>query len=276
MSKKSITTSTNLLKNQLLTLVSQEMLTPLTSVMGMASILNQEIYGPLKEKQKEYVEIINERSKYLRSLVEQMIALTRLDESCQNLESIPVDVKNLCQQIVKDLEAEMGCRQVKLKLLAGGSDHKILFFNKEFLRQILYNLIYSIIQSAGSGSEIKLHLSKKEEKFNVAVWVSHPILGDYLPHSHLYSQKLSTIEENNNSSLTLHKLQLTFAQLKKIIFDQQLKQEGDFTTNPSRDLLALLFSCQLAEKQGGSLWIHGSAQSGYRYILVLLHKTYVI
>ena len=89
MSKKSITTSTNLLKNQLLTLVSQEMLTPLTSVMGMASILNQEIYGPLKEKQKEYVEIINERSKYLRSLVEQMIALTRLDNTVKLIDTPP-------------------------------------------------------------------------------------------------------------------------------------------------------------------------------------------
>lgn len=268
--------STNLLKNQLLTLISQEMLTPLTSVMGMASILNQEIYGPLQEKQREYVEIINERSRYLRSLVEQMITLTRLDESCQNLEITSVDVTNLCQQIVRELEPEMVYRQVKLQLLARGSDHKILFVDQEILKQTLYNLIYSVIQSAGSGSEIKLHLFDKEEKFNVAVWVSHPILGDYLPHTQLYSEKLSTIEENNNSSLTLHKLQVTFAELKKIIFDQQLKQEEDSRTNPNRDLLALLFSCQLVEKQGGSLWIHGSAKSGYRYVLVLLYKTYVI
>ncbi len=269
MTNKSMTTSTDLLKNKLLTLVTQEMLTPLTSVMGMASVLNQEIYGPLTDKQREYVEVINERSRYLQSLVEEIIALAELDESGQNLEKTPVDVKNLCQQIVRNLELERVYRQVELHVLGGGSDRKIGLFDKEILEQTLYNLIYSVIQSAGSGSEVKLHLSEKQEELNVAVWVSHPLLGDNLPHTQLYSQRLSAIEQNSTSSLTLNRLQLTFAELKKIIFEEMPKQGENVTANPTRDLLALLFCCQLAEQQGGSLWIQGSAESGYRYILAL-------
>ncbi len=269
MTNKSMTTSTDLLKNKLLTLVTQEMLTPLTSVMGMASVLNQEIYGSLTDKQREYVEVINERSRYLQSLVEEIIALAKLDESGQNLEKTPVDVKNLCQQIVRNLEPERVYRQVELHVLGGGSDRKIGLFDKEILEQTLYNLIYSVIQSAGSGSEVKLHLSEKQEELNVAVWVSHPLLGDNLPHTQLYSQKLSAIEQNSTSSLTLNRLQLTFAELKKIIFEEMPKQGENVNANPTRDLLALLFCCQLAEQQGGSLWIQGSAESGYRYILAL-------
>ena len=269
MTKKYLTTSANLLKSNLLTLVTQEMLTPLTSIMGMGSVLNQEIYGSLTEKQREYVEVINERSRYLRSLVEQIIALAELDESGQNLETTPVDVKNLCQQIVRDLESEIIYQQVELQLLAGRSEQKIGLFDKEILEQTLYNLIYSVIQSAGSGSEVKLHLSEKQEELNVAVWVSHPILGDNLPHTQLYSQKLSEIEKNSQSSLTLNKLQLTFTELKQIIFEKMSKEGENVAANPPRDLLALLFSCQLAEQQDGSLWIQGSTESGYRYILVL-------
>ncbi len=269
MTKKSITTSDNLVKNKLLTLVTQEMLTPLTSVMGMASVLNQEIYGPLTDKQREYVEIINERSRYLRSLVEEIIALAKLDEFGKILETTPVDVKNLCQQIVRDLEPERVHRKIEFQLLAGASDRKIGLFDKEVLEQTLYNLIYSVIQSAASASRVNLHLSEKQEELNVAVWVSHPVLGDNLPHAQLYSQKLSAIEKNSKSNLMLNRVQLTFAELKEIIFEQMPKQGENVAANPTRDLLALLLSCQLAEQQGGSLWIQGSAESGYRYVLAL-------
>ncbi|NET25681.1 sensor histidine kinase KdpD [Okeania sp. SIO1I7] len=269
MTKESITQSSNIVKNKLLSLLTQEMLTPLTSVMGMASVLNQEIYGSLTDKQRKYVEVINERSRYLQLLVEEIIALTKLDESGKTSEKTPVDVKNICQQIVRDLEPEIVHQQIKVQLLAGSSD-RVCFFDKIALEQTLYNLIYSVIKSTGSGSGVKIHLSEKQEEFNIAVWVSHPILGDNLPHAQLYSQKLSEIEnQDNQSSLMLNRLQLTFDELTTIVFDKMSIQGENVAANPTRDLLALLLSCQLAEQNGGSFWVQGSTELGYRYILTL-------
>ncbi len=114
------------------------MLTPLTSVIGMASVLKEENYGPITEKQKKYLEIINESSRYLRSLVEEIVALTKLHESGQNLEPTPVDVKNICQQIVRDLEAETIYRQIEVILLAGYSN-QVSVFDQAVLEQTLYN-----------------------------------------------------------------------------------------------------------------------------------------
>ena len=45
--------STDQLKIELLDRLMQELRTPLTSVMGMTSVLSREIYGPLRQKQKE-------------------------------------------------------------------------------------------------------------------------------------------------------------------------------------------------------------------------------
>ncbi|NEP38877.1 MAG: HAMP domain-containing histidine kinase [Okeania sp. SIO2H7] len=269
MTKESIIKSSNLIKNKLLSLLIQEMLTPLTSVMGMASVLHQEIYGSLTDKQRKYVEVIHERSQYLRLLVEEIIGLTKLDESGQTSEKTPVDVKNICQQIVRDLEPEIVHQQIKVQLLAGSSD-QVCFFDKIALEQTLYNLIYSVIKSTGSGSGVKIHLSEKQEEFNIAVWVSHPILGDNLPHAQLYSHKLSEIEnQDNQSSLMLNRLQLTFDELTTIVFDKTSIQGENIAAEPTRELLALLLSCQLAEQNGGSFWVQGSTELGYRYILTL-------
>ena len=264
MTKESITKSDNSVKIKLLTLLTQELLTPLTSVMGMASVLNQGIYGPLTDKQREYVEVINERSRYLQSLVEEIIALAKLEAGDITLEQTAVDIKNFCQQIVRNLEAEAAHLQVEIKLLAGPSD-RILLVNKAVVEQALHNLILSVIQSAGSGSGVKIHLSEKEQELNVAVWVSHPFLGDNLPHSQLYSQKLSELEKNQSGSL--HRLQVTFSDLRAIIFDKIPNETETFAVKQTREMLALLLSCQLAEKHGGSLWVQGSAELGYRYIM---------
>lgn len=269
MTKESITQSSNLVKNKLISLLTQEMLTPLTSVMGMASVLNQEIYGSLTDKQREYVEVINERSRYLRSLVEEIITLTKLDESGKSSEKTPVDVRNLCQQIVRVLEPETVNQQIKVQLFAGSSD-RVCFFDKTALEQTLYNLIYSVIKSTGSGSGVKIHLSEKPKEFNIAVWVSHPILGDNLPHAQLYTQKLLEMEnEDNKSSLMINRLQLTFEELTTIVFERTPQQGENIAPHPTRDLLALLLSCQLVEQNGGSFWVQGSIELGYRYILSL-------
>lgn len=264
--KENISNSSKFVQNKLMTILSEEMLTPLTSIMGMTSILNQEIYGKLTNKQREYVEVINQSSRYLQSLVEEIIALAQLEESAKNTEKTMVDLTNICQQIVKNLEPETTHRKVEVQLLAGASD-QVLYFDKAILEQILYNLFYSVIQTAGSGSVVKIHLSQKSEEVDIAVWVLHPVLGDNLPHAQLYSEKLSEVENNEESSLRLNKLQLTYADLTTIIFEKKSKQTGNISVNPSQDLLALLFSCQLAEQNGGSLWIQGSEQLGYRYIL---------
>ncbi len=112
-------------------------------------------------------------------------------------------------------------------------------------------------------------MSEKQKELHVAVWVSHPILGDHLPHAQLYSENLSEIEQDGEYGLELNRLQSTFAELTKIIFDKIPKQGDNVTSNPTYELLALLFSCQLAETHGGSLWIQGAAELGYRYILTL-------
>jgi signal transduction histidine kinase len=270
MPKKSITTSnnSNSVKIKLLSLLTQEMLTPLTSVIGMATVLNQEIYGSLTDKQREYVEVINERSRYLRSLVEEIIALAKLDESGKNPEPTAVDIKNLSQQIVRNLEPEAAHRQVELKLLSGPSD-RIWLVDKAIIEQTLHNLFLSVIQSAGAGSGVKIHLSEKQQELHVAVWVSHPFLGDNLPHAQLYSHKLSELEKNSESGLRLNRLQITFSDLTAIIFEKIPKQPENASAGQTREMLTLLLSCQLAEQQGGSLWVQGSDELGYRYILTL-------
>ena len=276
-----ITPSTNSVSLKLLDRLSEELLTPLTSILGMASVLSQEIYGPLTAKQKEYVDILNERGRYLRSLAEEIVALAKLTDSGPKLDRKAVDPDNLCQQAIASMAPVASGKQVKITLDRGlrhsinpeNSGSQLLLLDKNIFQQMLQNLLLSVIDTADADSSVKLHLSRKEQEFDLALWMSHPILGESLPHSQLYRDKLSAQEQTdppagklNLPAPGLNRVKLASSELAKGILEGR-HQEANATASKSPDLLRLLLACQLLELQGGTLWIQGSPDLGYRYLL---------
>jgi len=284
MTNKPIDLSTNSIKVKLLNYLAQELLTPLTSVVGMASVLKQEIYGPLTNKQKEYIDVIQDSSRSLRSLVEEIVELAELDDSAFTLKRTAIDIETLCQQVVTILSPAASKREQEINLSMGPGP-RIWLVDKDKAQQMLHHLIFSIIQSAGAGSVIRVHVSRKEEGINLGVWVFHPWLGESLPHAKLYSDYLLKVGSDSGSpsnsetdSLGLEpqlptqgsqRLTLAFSELAALVAQNAEDTAPVLAGYGARERLGLLLCCQLVEIQGGQLSIQGAPESGYRYVLWL-------
>lgn len=284
MTNKPIDLSTNSIKVKLLNYLAQELLTPLTSVVGMASVLKQEIYGPLTNKQKEYIDVIQDSSRSLRSLVEEILELAELDDSAFTLKRTAVDIETLCQQVVTILSSAASRREQEINLSLGPGP-RIWLVDKDKVQQMLHHLIFSIIQSAGAGSVIRVHVSRKEDGINIGVWVFHPWLGESLPHAKLYSDYLLKVGSGSGSpsnsetdSLGLdpqlptqgaQRLTLAFSELAALAAQNAEDTAPVLAGYGARERLGLLLCCQLVEIQGGQLSIQGAPESGYRYVLSL-------
>ncbi len=284
MTKKPIDLSTNSIKVKLLNYLAQELLTPLTSVIGMASVLNQEIYGPLTSKQKEYIDVIQDSSRSLRSLVEEILELAELDDSAFTLRRTAVDIETLCQQVVTILSPAASRQEQEINLSMGPGP-RIWLVDKDKVQQMLHHLIFSIIQSAGAGSVIRVHVSRKEDGINIGVWVFHPWLGESLPHAKLYTDYLLKAGSGSGSpsnsetdSLGVEpqlptqgsqRLTLAFSELASLVAENAEETAPVLAGYQARERLGLLLCCQLVEIQGGQLSIQGAPESGYRYVLWL-------
>ncbi|HEY9614553.1 GAF domain-containing sensor histidine kinase [Allocoleopsis sp.] len=282
--------ATNFLKVKLLAQLTQELRTPLTSVMGMASVLNRQLYGPLTSKQKEYLEIIHRSGQHLVSLVDEIFDLTIFDESSERLQLTSVDIEMLCQQAINSLLEIAQCRQLEIRISVEPGN-RICLLDKDKVRQILYYLVYSVIHSADAGGEVRLHVSRKIDKLNIAVWAAHPWLGQSLPQlgeefveSSLpssaiaaVSQALETLPSNDSlggSELTMSSylpLANPVLSSEALAVALSLNSEPKKTTgkNGSRESLGLLLSCHLAELHGGEISTQGSLEAGYRYVVSL-------
>jgi signal transduction histidine kinase len=73
------------IQGELLADLAQELRTPLTSILGMASVLQQEIYGPLCRKQKDYLGIIHQSGQRLVEIVDEISTLSESHPSGDQL-----------------------------------------------------------------------------------------------------------------------------------------------------------------------------------------------
>jgi signal transduction histidine kinase len=275
-----ISQPTNVIKMKLLAQLTQELRTPLTSVIGMASVLRREVYGPLTSKQREYLEIIHNSGQNLISLVDEIVNLGVLREQGGNLQIASVDIEMLCQQVINSLVDIAKQQQQELRLSVEPGN-RIWLLDKDKVRQALYYLIINVLELAEAGGEVRVHVSRRNQALNIAVWLSHPWLGDGLPQVEAYSQSVtkalalsrSSVADNRHSvanDTLLGNQVLTSAALMKVINEGEIININHKPTEKiSRDVLGLLLSCHLVELHGGQVIVQGSSESSYRYIVKL-------
>lgn len=255
------------LRVELLTHLTQELRTPLTSVLGMASVLNREIYGPLTHKQKEYLDIIHQSGRYLLSLVNEILELSALKSGEQALNLVSVDIEMLCQQVINTLEqaADRHDQQIRLSVEPG---RRIWQLDKEKVRQMLYHLVLNIIQSANAGSTVRLHVSRKESTLSIAIWISHPWLGEGLPYRNTPpkpSLVSMTLGGDGYDSYYLSDVEVDTLSQQKFIpeISESILHDGSN--------LGVLLCRQYAEAHQGQLTLQRVSETSYRYIIHLPH-----
>lgn len=283
-------------KLELLDQLIQELRTPLTSVLGMATVLAREIYGPLMNKQKEYLEVIQKSGRYLLSLVNEISELGAINGNIETLNLAPVDIEMLCQQVSHTLEDAAKRREHQLRLFVERDQNRTWILDKEKVRQLLYHLIFNVIQSATTGSTIRIHVFQSADKIKkIAISVSHPWLGGGLTEidpcfCQLPMSIAAKTASNNDWMLAPFTSQPNSLPSNGEIFlaassDQALEVSivnSDLVERPtnSKDLseglkergnLRLSLSCHLAQLHGGEISTELIPDSGYRYSLSLPH-----
>jgi signal transduction histidine kinase len=265
------------IKLKLLRGLTQELRTPLTAIIGMASILCGEVFGPLTQKQREYVNIIHNSGQQMNALVNEILKLGTVQDDCSKLQLNPVNLEMVCQQIIKDLTPTAQQKRQQLRLSVEPGKH-LWMLDRDQAQQAIYYLIISVIESSAVGGEVRVHLSRRGNNLNIALWVSHPWLGDGLPQVKLYASALTNgMVERETVSKWQNSNQWPSPQADRVISPASLEanlmglEEGEPATdgeNPQA-LLALLLACYLTEQHNGKIVVQGSSESGYRYVLQL-------
>jgi PAS domain S-box-containing protein len=141
--------------------MSHELRTPINAVLGYSTLLLENIYGPLNEKQAEGIQRTQRAAKHLLELVNDVLDLSKIEAGKIDLRLQPVGFPALVEELfvtVRPLADKYG---TKLSLEHDGNSINIVSDPRR-VRQILLNLLSNAIKFGGA-KPIRVQVHRTEE-----------------------------------------------------------------------------------------------------------------
>jgi signal transduction histidine kinase len=150
------------LKNDFVHLVSYELRSPLTNIIGFAQLLEDPATGRLGDKQREYLGYINSSSASLLAIINDILDLATIDAGVMTLDLGPVDIRAIMDataDAVRERLAEHGL-EIEVRANAGIGSFTA---DERRLRQILYNLLANAIGFSPPGEVVTLAAERRSD-----------------------------------------------------------------------------------------------------------------
>lgn len=134
--------------------VSHELKTPLTTIFGYSQIITNGIAKP--EDVKGFAAKIEKESARLITLIDDIIALSNLEENGAGAHKETVSLKDVANEVLESLEAQAAPRGITLTLAGGDT---VVFANRRQMHELIFNLCDNAVKYNKAGGSVTVTLS---------------------------------------------------------------------------------------------------------------------
>lgn len=152
------------MRGNLLRAVSHDLRTPLTSIYGATSVIMDNYDSISKEKQLQLLGEIHEDSQWLIRMVENLLSVTRIDDSITKIRKTPVVLDELLDSVIVKFNKHYPNQKVQIDV---PNEFISIPMDAILIQQVLMNIMENAITHAKGMTE--LHVSVKIEE-NKAVF----------------------------------------------------------------------------------------------------------
>lgn len=224
-------------RNEFLSHVSHELRTPLTTVHQFLSILLDGLGGELSDDQKEYLEICMRSAKQLRSMISDLMDVTRTQNGKLRVSPRPIDLAAVLQQVVRTQEAPASAKGITLE-----SNIELLpevLGDHTRVRQVVSNLIDNALKFTPEGGTISLHAQRD-------------------------------VDDPSFVRVEVRDTGCGISQEAQDRIFQYMQQEGDNDWRSRNGLGIGLFICrELVTRQAGRIWVESEPEKGSSFLFTL-------
>jgi PAS domain S-box-containing protein len=220
----------NGLKSEFLASMSHELRTPLHTIIGFAELLGEEGEGPLNDKQKRFLQHIQEDSQHLLGLINDVLDLSKIEAGAMSLRIEHVSLADAISDAVNAIRPRAAMKSLVLEnqnRFAG-----LVAVDSMRLKEVFYNLLGNAVKFTPEGGNITLETEENGQFVRITVADS----GIGIPPD----------------------------QLEEIF--EKFYQAGYATSGVREGTgLGLAISRRLIEMHGGTIWIESEPGSGSRF-----------
>lgn len=151
------------MKDTFLAIVSHEMKTPLNAILGFAEMIKEAVYGPVNDNQGKAASRIMENSRRLLSIVSELLDQAQIQSGRMKISFEACKPEELLRSVEDTMSKIAADKGVSLTTTLDTALPPVLMGDAQRLQQIMINLTNNAIKFSGSGSEVRLSLSRHGE-----------------------------------------------------------------------------------------------------------------
>lgn len=160
------------LRQQFTANVSHELKTPLTSISGFAEILKAG--GTDENTTRDFASSIYDESQRMITLVNDIIKLSKLDENSISLEKEPINLRDMCRDIMTTLSASASVKNLSMNL---SGDSSLINGVQPVIYEMIYNLLDNAIKYNVQNGSVNISIKKMNESQRVVFTVKDTGIG---------------------------------------------------------------------------------------------------
>lgn len=193
----------DMLQKDLIANVSHDLRTPLTMIRSYAEMI-RDISGDNPQKREQHLQVIIDESKRLNDLVDDLLAVSRLQSGKITIEKAPFNISEAVRSIVSTylvLEVDQGYHfqlDCPAEFIVNGDEEK--------LKQVISNLVTNAMKFSGEQRMIQVSLQRKGRSVRCSVTDHGPgIAPEDLDHiwERYYRSSSNTVRASEGSGLGL-------------------------------------------------------------------------
>lgn len=154
------------LKTELITNVSHDIKTPLTSIINYVDLLKKEEIQ--NKKMKEYIEILDKKSQRLKKLTEDLVEASKVSSGNVKLNIEQINLKELINQSIGEFKDRFEEKSLTIESNMPEEEIKIKADNR-YLYRIIENLFSNITKYALDNSRVYIDIQKERNKIKVSI-----------------------------------------------------------------------------------------------------------
>ncbi len=210
------------LKTELITNVSHDIKTPLTSIINYVDLLKKEEIE--NEKAKEYMEVLDNKSQRLKKLTEDLLEASKASSGNVKLNIEKINVSELMKQSTGEFEDKFKAKN--LEIIANIPEEEICIqADNRYMYRIIENIFSNVSKYSMENSRVYIDVLPKDKKVYIAIKnISKEVLNiseEELMRRFVRGDKSRTTE-GSGLGISISK---SLAELQKGKFD--IKVDGD-------------------------------------------------
>ena len=150
-------------KNNFLIKLSNDLKSPIQSIVGFSQAMSDGLGGNMSEQQTKYVKIINKNSSELMYFIEKLLELSYTESAIKNPDKKTIDVLALVNSVVKFNEQLYKSKDIKIIVKPDDEFKKKISTDSDILKNIIQDLLEVILKSVDMG-ELVIGLSTPNEE----------------------------------------------------------------------------------------------------------------